>query len=497
MKPLRPQLRGLIVKLALFYVLLSLPSLVVVESTILIYEFESFMHGIEHGSLLQASERGAAELAAAWPDDSPGATRALTTWAQSWVLKLQRPRGELLGKESFILDELAIDPIAAAVLAPDGRVLGQAPGGSDWQLELPRPQDREFQAAIADSEPHALPGTDTPYKVRRVLTAVRDANGSVRGLLFVELRLPLPWHRFLLDLSLEWPIVLGYLIVFGLASSLFLAAWVTRRLNRVASAASAWSRGDFSDRIDDRSRDELGHLSVLLDRMALELKGLMQSRAQLATLAERQRLARDLHDTVKQQAFALNLQLAALRRQLADHPALERVIQAERLSGQMQRELAQILEELRDADAALPLSERIRARAREWAQSSSIGVELDVDGVPDIAPRDRDNLLRIVDEALANVLRHSGATRVTVALRSSGDATTLQIVDNGRGFTSAATGMGIENMRERAALLPAGQFVLETAANAGVDVRVTFRTHGPAAAAADANQHPAPTKPDS
>jgi signal transduction histidine kinase len=303
---------------------------------------------------------------------------------------------------------------------------------------------------------------------------VHERSGSLRGYLFVELRLPVPWHRFLLDLSLEWPIVLGYLLVFGIASSIFLATWVTRRLNRVARAATAWSRGDFSDRIDDRSRDELGRLSGLLDGMALELKALMRSRAQLATVAERQRLARDLHDTVKQQAFALNLQLAALRRQLVADPAVaERVAQAERLSQQMQKELAQILDELRASDTALPFGERLRARALEWAQVSGIALDLDLGDVPGIAAVDQETLLRIADEALANVLRHSGATRVGLAIARAGDALALDITDNGRGASDQAQpGMGLANMRERAESLPNGRFVLDSRIGEGTRISI-------------------------
>ena len=57
MKPLRPQLRGLIFKLTLFYVLLSLPSLILVESAILIFEFEEFMSGVDAGSRTAKSSR--------------------------------------------------------------------------------------------------------------------------------------------------------------------------------------------------------------------------------------------------------------------------------------------------------------------------------------------------------------------------------------------------------------------------------------------------------
>lgn len=481
MKPLRPQLSGLIFKLGLFYVLLSLPSLMLVESAILIFEFEHFMHDIDRGALLRASDRGARELAEIWPSAAVDQPKGLATWTSAWILRLQRPRGELVGNESFMLEELALDPIATAVLSGDGRILAQFPQHADWQMQLPRPGDAEFDAALHSASPQALPGTDTPYRIRRVLTQVRADDGTPLGLLFVELRLPIPWHRFLLDLSLEWPIVLGYLLVFGVASSVFLATWVTRRLNRVARAATAWSRGDFSDRIGDTSRDELGRLSGLLDGMAVELRTLMRSRAQLASVAERQRLARDLHDTVKQKAFALNLQLASARRQLGTPAAQERLEQAERLSQQIQQELVQILDELRSSDAALPFTERLRTRVLDWTHISGVTADLDLAELPPLAAAHEDTLLRIVDEALANVLRHSGASRVRVVLQPNSDVAVFEIVDNGRGSREdARPGMGLGNMRERAASLPDGHFEFSSSAE-GTRIGIRFSVTGAAA----------------
>jgi signal transduction histidine kinase len=472
MKPLRPQLRGLIFKLALFYVLLSLPSLILVESAILIFEFNEFMGDVEAGSLTRATTTAADDLAGAWPSMAQDEARGLSTWTEAWILRLQRPHGGLIEKESYILMELAADPLAAAVLAPDGRVLAQAPSGPRWQLQLPQVNAAEFSRA---GGPQQLPGAESPDRIRRVLAPVHAADGSLRGFLFVELRLPVPWRRFLLDLSVEWPIVLGYLLVFGLASSVFLAAWVTRRLNRVARAATAWSRGDFSDLIDDRSRDEIGRVSALLDSMALELKALMRSRAQLATLAERQRLARDLHDTVKQKAFALNLQLATVRRQIGEHPAGERVAQAERLSQQIQHELVQILDELRASDAELPFTTRLRTRAVEWAQTSGMPLELDMEEIFSLSPAAEDALLRITDEALANVMRHSGADHASLVLRHDADRLCLTIADNGQGASDdARPGMGLANMRERAQALPQGQFEFDSGSGQGSRIRISF-----------------------
>ncbi|HSS06853.1 MAG TPA: sensor histidine kinase, partial [Rhodanobacteraceae bacterium] len=477
MTVLRPQLRGLVSKLALFYVLLSLPTLVVVESAILIYEFGHFMRGVADGSLDRAAERGAADLAARWPhlrapDDTDGV--ALRTWLDGWVLGLQQPRGGLTPDESYVLMELADAPLAAAILTPDGRELARSTGDGRWLPTVPTPAELA-QASPSTGAAVRLAGADSPYRIRRAIAPVRGASGEVLGLLFVELRVPLPWRHLLVDSSFESPTVFGFLVVFGIASSIFLAWWVTRRLNRVARAATAWSRGDFSDRIGDRSRDELGGLSALLDRMALDLKSLMRSRAQLATLAERQRLARDLHDTVKQKAFALNLQLATARRLLGAVPGAERLDQAQRLTQQIQQELAQILDEMRASDAELPFIERLRARAIDWAHTSGLLPLFSLDDLPPQPAALEETLLRIVDEALANVLRHAGATRLEITLRREADRVRLAIVDNGRGISADhVSGMGLSNMRERAEALPGGRFELDAPAGQGTRIVVSF-----------------------
>lgn len=472
---LRPRLRGLVSKLALFYALLSLPTLVVVESALLIHEFRSFMSGLDGGSLQRAARDGAAELAAQWPQLSGADGTALRVWLDGWALRLQQPRGGLTPDESYVLMELADAPLAAAIVAPDDRELARSRGDSHWQPTLPTPTEITQATAAGAPAASVLAGSDSPYAIRRVAAPLRDGEGHLLGVLFVELRVPLPWRRLLFDSSFESPTVFAFLIVFGLASSVFLAGWVTRRLNRIARAAGAWSRGDFSDRIGDRSRDELGGLSSLLDRMAVDLRGLMRSRAQLATLAERQRLARDLHDTVKQKAFALNLQLATARRVLADAPGADRLEQAQRLTQQIQQELAQILDEMRASDAELPLAERLRTRANEWAHTSGMGLDFELDDVPPLAAPSEESLLRIVDEALSNVLRHSGADRVRLALRREAERVLLSITDNGRGTPDEpVSGMGLRNMRERAQALPGGRFELDALPGRGTRVTVSF-----------------------
>ena len=168
---------------------------------------------------------------------------------------------------------------------------------------------------------------------------------------------------------------------------------------------------------------------------------------------------------------------ATLRRQLGAHPESRRLEQAEALSGQIQRELGQLLDELRAGDAELPFAERLRARAQAWSQTSGVKLDMQLDEVPALPAAAAENLLRIVDEALANVLRHSGATRVTLSLRRDATDAQLVIADNGRGAgPSLRSGMGLANMRERTGALPRGRFEFDSAAAQGTRIRIAFST---------------------
>ena len=479
MTVLRPRLRGLVSKLALFYVLLSLPTLIVVESVILTYEFQRFVNGIDGGSLERAADKGAQELGTQWSgllDHSAPDSLGLQVWLDAWVLRLQQPRGGLTPDESYILLELSDVPLAAAILDADSAVLARTVGNDRWALDMPSAVELH-QAAEQHGRSRILATAETSYKIQRVLVPLHDQVGVRIGWLFVELRVPPPWRHLLFDSSFESATVFAFLIVFGLASSIFLAAWVTRRLSRIKRAARAWSRGDFSNRIDDRSGDEIGGLSAMLDGMAIDLKGLLRSRAQLAMLAERQRLARDLHDTVKQKAFALNMQLATARRLLGDSAGSERLELAQRLTQQIQQELAQILDEMRASDAELPFTERLRMRANDWAHTSGASLGFDIDDVPSLAATVEDSLLRIVDEALSNVLRHSGAQHVDIGLRRTAERVSLVIADNGSGASvESGSGMGLRNIRERAEALPGGRFEFDSKPERGTRVMVSFQT---------------------
>jgi len=91
------------------------------------------------------------------------------------------------------------------------------------------------------------------------------------------------------------------------------ARGLVNRLERLSNATLAWRGGELDVRVSDPSGDELGQLTGRLNHMAEELRALFEMRRDLAIVNERNRLARDLHDSVKQQAFAANAQLGAAR----------------------------------------------------------------------------------------------------------------------------------------------------------------------------------------
>lgn len=247
----------------------------------------------------------------------------------------------------------------------------------------------------------------------------------------------------------------------GLVFGYLTARGLTQRLKKLATASDRWSRGDFSAIAVDTSEDELGQVARQLNRMAEQLRNLLQARQKLATLEERNRLARDLHDSVKQQVFAISMQIGATRVLLKrDVAAAEvRLNEADKLVQQAQQELTSLIRELRPvALEGKGLVAALRELATSWAQQSDIVANLRVEetegakGVQTLSLTVEEALFRVAQEALANVARHSKATLVQMLLTTTEDMVTLSVVDNGQGFDTAQrgrSGVGLLSMQER------------------------------------------------
>jgi two-component system, NarL family, sensor histidine kinase LiaS len=229
---------------------------------------------------------------------------------------------------------------------------------------------------------------------------------------------------------------------------------ITHRLRSITLAADAWSQGEFQTAVRDTGRDELGALAADLNTMAQQLQRLVAARQELAVVEERHRLARDLHDSVKQQTFVITMLVGAARNLVTGNTEAERMlIEAERLAGQTQQELTTLIRTLRPiALTDHRLHTALREYCGDWSQLTHISVQLDMPDELPPAVEAEEELFRVAQEALTNVARHSHATEVAIRLCVEGERALLTIHDNGRGFNpelSAGEGLGLRSMRER------------------------------------------------
>ena len=190
---------------------------------------------------------------------------------------------------------------------------------------------------------------------------------------------------------------------------------------------------------------------------------LLQQVSKTATQEERNRLARDLHDSIKQQIFSIVVNAAAVKARWESNPAGARkaVDDIERTAQEAQVEMQALLQQLRPtALENVGLIESLRM------QCQALGYRIDAEITAELSELPPDELLlvgaqemifRIVQEGFANIARHARATHVWLSLRQQRDALLVEIGDDGQGFDLAQVnerpqsygGMGLSNVRER------------------------------------------------
>ena len=235
----------------------------------------------------------------------------------------------------------------------------------------------------------------------------------------------------------------------------FRARGLTRRLEHLKLAANAWSHGDFSARVEDTSKDELGELAQQLNSMARELQALVQTRQQLATLEERQRIARDLHDSVKQQVFATTLQIGAARLNLEKDKTTtyKHLSEAEKLATDARVELTRLINALKPAELEeKSFSLALRELAEQWTHQHGMTLEHHLGDTHTLTEDMQHILYRVAQEALANIGKHSQAKHVGIKLEQISGDIIMDISDDGQGFKLSHTspqGHGLGFMKER------------------------------------------------
>lgn len=207
-----------------------------------------------------------------------------------------------------------------------------------------------------------------------------------------------------------------------------------------------------------------------------EIERLFEQMKELAIVEERNRLARELHDSAKQKAFAALAQIGAANGliQRNTDAAQDHMTEAENLVHDVIQELTFLIQEmypmaLKEKGLVLTLREYVY----EWESRTDIKTNLRVDGDGQLPLKVEQSLYRITQETLANAARHSCADSVNLALVYDTNIVSLTIADNGHGFDMAQKpkGVGLRSIKERTESV-GGTFVLESGPGKGTRIEV-------------------------
>jgi len=274
-------------------------------------------------------------------------------------------------------------------------------------------------------------------------------------------------------------------------------ARVVERWDRPYAALVVRGRGADAEHMEAYLAEAATALAPVLERASLYDRR-VQREHELVSAGERRlvRLGFDLHDGPLQELVALAEELRAASRQISavvpdeyQQRVRGRFNDVHARLGALDESLREVAHSIRSTTAvARPVADAVEGELRALANAAGIEGELAVDGeLRGLSDSQKIVLFRVVQEALSNVRKHSGASRVSVALRSTRTFVGLTVTDNGDGFDPqrlTQDRMGLSGISERVRLL-GGAVEIETRPGAGTTVRATlprWRPSTPAAA---------------
>ncbi|WP_027447602.1 sensor histidine kinase [Pontibacillus marinus] len=290
---------------------------------------------------------------------------------------------------------------------------------------------------------------------------------------------------------------IGTMVVVSFFVSLYVgfqsSGQIKEKLDGLSTLITSLSRGNYNSRIHLTPEDEVSRIGDELNGLAEKLKTQVRSLQKMAderseyaksahkaaTIEERQRLARDLHDAVSQQLFALTMMSQATLRMFDQDPskAKSQLEEITSMALQAQTEMRALLLHLRPVHlSGDPLDKGIHNLIEELKQKCQIDFDVQIEEVQEVSDGAEEHLFRIVQEALSNILRHSEATSVTLTLKPLNQEIFLHIGDNGKGFEvnqDKKTSYGLKTMQERTEEI-GGTFKIRSRPDEGtyIDIRI-------------------------
>ncbi len=445
-------------KMILSYMLMNVVTLIIFEVSGLLLVAQSIIN--EYPKLALESLKTAAEDSADYFASQRLEQKGLTDYLQNIDGNLS---SVYLDQGSGVSVDLDVVQGFTVAVNKQGRVLAAAdpdttPVGSDIHKKLSPNGEKVLLAVWAGRTDASLITSGEQGRTVIITAPVMHTDGRVVAVLISKQTIPdlgtvLNAIFPLLLPSLALITALGALM--GSIFGFFMSRRLVRRFRKVEMAADSWSKGKFVSFVKDTSADELGCMARQLNSMATQLELLLQTRQRLATMEERNRLARDLHDTVKQQIFAIAMQVGSAQSFIEYNveEAKSRLVTIEHLVYQAQEELSSLIHQLRPVALTHGrLAKALSEYCENWSRQHEVSLDMEIDAEDLLSLDVEEALFRVAQEALSNVARHSKATSVDLRLKDRGDAVDLLIADNGRGFEEQAAdryNFGLRSMQER------------------------------------------------
>lgn len=209
-----------------------------------------------------------------------------------------------------------------------------------------------------------------------------------------------------------------------------------------------------------------------------QLKEYSQKIEELATVQERNRIARDIHDSLGHALTSLNIQMQTAVKLWDKEPTLAHsfLTQAQSLGKIAMQEVRKSISTLReDGREEQPLEARIETLVEDYRRGTGLLICTDVCRCSSIAKPVAKTIYRIVQESLTNIFKYAQATEVKIQLKTTPEELNLSVTDNGKGFDpmQKRSGFGLRGMQERVTTVN-GQFELITSPGNGCRIEVNI-----------------------
>ncbi len=213
----------------------------------------------------------------------------------------------------------------------------------------------------------------------------------------------------------------------------------------------------------------LGFYLALLIGAAREIASYWTSVIAAASLEERRRLARDVHDGLAQEISFIGRNVRLLRERGAEPELVERLLRGVDRAQQESRRVVGALA----ARPAEPLDEALAQAVQEAAQRYGASVDMELATGITLSPREKEAVIRIASEAVANAAQHSGAEVLRIYLERADAGMRLGVEDDGSGFDEEQPrqGFGLVTMKDRAEAL-GGKLRIDSRRGAGTKVEL-------------------------